>query len=438
MKTRNIKTHPATLSFRFPPQWGGLRGNLAFTFVELIVSIGIILLISTVWYMSYSGNLQTKDNAKVVSDISTIDNAFRSYMQSNKSLPEANGNKSFYKADWSYAHDETDSAYWVSSFVSEKTLNQKFLNSIPLDPRTWYYYAYAKTINNKYYEIAWVEKKDNNYKSIVKWDYPVNWNELMNLVKEYNWPDFVGNNSTTHFPYNPEEKVLTASINDYSGSISVVHNWTTFTWTSVFDLSLVTWDKITIWTGWTANIYFSDASKSYLWDSNKSSELVLANMEYVDDSNLFTKVKLVLNVGTIWTAASKMSENSDFEVYSNDTVAAVRWTIFWVTKSSASSTNIVLARWDIEVSKVLNPSNLIDNLKNDIPLTFTWITQPIYNNPFSSTNTGHIIVNSWDPSKWVLIINTGFDCKPSLVIKNLILAKSPFTLLGGNLNNPAI
>lgn len=44
----------------------------------------------------------------------------------------------------------------------------------------------------------------------------------MNLVKEYNWPDFVGNNSTTHFPYNPEEKVLTASINDYSGTISIV------------------------------------------------------------------------------------------------------------------------------------------------------------------------------------------------------------------------
>lgn len=86
-------------------------------------------------------------------------------------------------------------------------------------------------------------------------------------------------------------------------------------------------------------------------------------MEYVDDSNLFTKVKLVLNVGTIWTAASKMSENSDFEVYSNDTVAAVRWTIFWVTNSWAT-TNVVVSRGDVEVSKVnLSWTELINALK---------------------------------------------------------------------------
>jgi hypothetical protein len=121
--------------------------------------------------MVYSGSLETKDNAKVSSDLATIDNSFKSYFSENKTLPEASGNLSFYKDDGSYAHDARDSAYGVSSFVSEKTMPAKYLNSIPLDPRTKYYYAYGKTINNKYYEIAAVAKKDNNYKSIVAGSY---------------------------------------------------------------------------------------------------------------------------------------------------------------------------------------------------------------------------------------------------------------------------
>jgi type II secretory pathway pseudopilin PulG len=73
--------------------------NTAFTFVELIVSVGIILLVSTVGYISYTGNIDTKDNAKVTSDLATLDNSFKSYLAETKTLPEANGNKSFYKAD---------------------------------------------------------------------------------------------------------------------------------------------------------------------------------------------------------------------------------------------------------------------------------------------------------------------------------------------------
>ncbi|MDD5213181.1 MAG: FecR domain-containing protein [Candidatus Gracilibacteria bacterium] len=329
--------------------------NKAFTFVELIVSIGIFLLVTTIGYVSYSGSVETKDNAKVSSDLATIDNSFKSYFAENKSLPEANGNQSFYKDDGSYAHDASDSAYGVSSFISEKTLPAKYLNSIPLDPRTKYYYAYAKTIDNKYYEIAGVIKKDNNYKSIVSGYYPTKGNELSNLIREYNGPEFVANNSTIHFPYNPEEKILTAQVNDYSGIITITHKGNTITQTDgtgILDTALVTGDKIVVGVASTASIFFSDGSKAYLGDKNTASELNLSDMSYKEDSNLFTKVKLVLNIGTLWTSASKMSDNSNFEVDSSNTVAAVRGTIFGVSVDAASNTNVVLAKGKISVSKI--------------------------------------------------------------------------------------
>lgn len=367
--------------------------NKAFTFVELIVSVWIILLVSIVWFTSYNSSLEKKDNVKVVSDLATINNAFKTFFSETKTLPEASGNKSFYKADWSYAHDASDSAYGVSSFVSDKTFAAKYLNSVPLDPRTGYFYAYAKTIDNKYYEIAWVEKQDNNYKSVVAGNYKTTWDELSNLVREYNWPEFVANNSVNHFPYNPEEKVLTAQINDFSGTITITHNWKQIDQTDVnwvLDTALVTWDKISVWIASKASIYFSDGSKSYLWDTNSVSDLDLSDMSYKEDSNLFTKVKLVLNIWTLWTSASKMSDNSSFEVDSSNTVAAVRWTIFWVSVDTSSNTNVVVIRWAVEVDKI----------------NTDWTTLPLINIPSVTDSSGTIIVNQNEAPKWLQVSNT--------------------------------
>jgi hypothetical protein len=41
-------------------------------------------------------------------------------------------------------------------------------------------------------------------------------NGPFNLIREYNGPNFVHNESTLHFPYNPSERVLTATIDSYT------------------------------------------------------------------------------------------------------------------------------------------------------------------------------------------------------------------------------
>jgi hypothetical protein len=42
----------------------------------------------------------------------------------------------------------------VSGFVTDDTLPKKYLNQLPLDPKTQQYYAYAKTLDTNNYELA--------------------------------------------------------------------------------------------------------------------------------------------------------------------------------------------------------------------------------------------------------------------------------------------
>jgi hypothetical protein len=72
----------------------------------------------------------------------------------------------------------------------------------------------------------------------------------------------------------------------------------------------------------------SDGSVSTLGDETLESEMVFSNMRFLEDGNLITQVKLALNMGSLWTKAAKLSEKSQFEVYTIDSVAAVRGTIF--------------------------------------------------------------------------------------------------------------
>ncbi|MDD4151877.1 MAG: hypothetical protein PHR68_04645 [Candidatus Gracilibacteria bacterium] len=87
----------------------------------------------------------------------------------------------------------------------------------------------------------------------------------------------------------------------------------------------------------------------------------------------FRKIKLVLNIGTIWTNASKLSSDSEFETYSNNTIAAVRGTIYGMTKDS-TKTNVTLVRGEISVkSFVLDEEELLNQLEDGDTISSTAI-----------------------------------------------------------------
>lgn len=62
----------------------------------------------------------------------------------------------------------------------------------------------------------------------------------------------------------------------------------------------------------------------------------------------FTLVKLTLTAGTIWTKATHLDTDSEFEIYTTDSTAAVRWTIF-VVSTNWNTTDTLVIEWEVDV-----------------------------------------------------------------------------------------
>lgn len=91
-------------------------------------------------------------------------------------------------------------------------------------------------------------------------------------------------------------------------------------------------------------------------------------MQFPWEDNLITKIALALESWTIWTKATSLnSEGSEFDIYTQDTSASVRWTIFWV-QSINNNTKINTIEWKVKIFKIdkFNDINdLIESIKNN-------------------------------------------------------------------------
>lgn len=367
--------------------------NKWFSFIEVLISVAILIVLAAVG-ITYSDNMTDKsNNSKVKTELSTLQNSFTLYQSDVKAPILPSGNQKFFSSWSTYAHDQVG-AFWVSGFATETTIPKKYINYLPVDPKTNQYYAYATTLETGEFEVAGLIKHNKTYQALVNGTYTGN-ETIPNLIREYNGPNFVFNKSLDALPYNPYERILTAKIHNFTGTVVV--NDTPRSLEELKDLDLFEWDTIKVGTGEFAEIFFSDGSQSTLWDSEISSELTLANMRFPEEYNLTTQIKLALSVGSLWTKASKMSEKSQFEIYTIDSVAAVRWTVFGVRKDS-SWTNTVVLEWKVEVSKINGVQ---------IPFTFADLEEGINSaNPNFFTGAlwnGLIEVPKWNSYSWISV-----------------------------------
>jgi len=295
--------------------------------------MAIIILLWTI-ATTLNTNLKTKTlNGRTLADLETLENSFETYLQENNSLPTPQWNTNWFKADTSYTEKNDSQAYWVYGQVTSKTLPNKYLNFLPLDQFTGAFYSYGKTINELEFEIAGIVREDGEPKSLVLGNYKAEqW--PFNLIREYNWPNFVYDGSAEYFPYNPTELSLNARIHELSFWAYEVGQ--------VFEEN----DQISIPANETMTLYFADGSKAVL-GSSEATRVVLAAMDYLDDDSLKTQINLLLTAWTIWLNATQMSEGSSLSVQSWDTTAAVRWTIFWMD----SNGNVEVVSWTVAVTR---------------------------------------------------------------------------------------
>lgn len=359
------------------------KKNKWFSLVEIIVVISILVLLAFIWLNTQNLWNEKTDNTKTVSDLSTVKNALLSYMKTNSDLPMPWGNNYIYDENWMYSHDwNDDKTYWVSWFITENTLPKTFMNFLPLDNRTKQYYAYAKRKSTLNYQVSWISWKSWQPESYVLGN-PIVDQGMIDLVKEYNWPNFVYNKSNQYFPFSTDSRDFTARISNFSWVVLINNNNLWLTWT--LDYILREWDRV-VTNSWSfATIYFSDWSRAILGDNNTNSDLTLSMMKYEWENNLITKIKLALWWWTVWNDVVKLNQDwSDFQIHTNDVAAAVRWTIFWVRKDLASNnSNVTVKSWKVDLYQAIEQ---------------VWTTNPRQT----------LEVKSWETATWSTIYSTYF------------------------------
>lgn len=297
----------------------------AFSMIEILISVSIIIILAIVATTTSNNLKNNSNNSKVVSDLNTIENSLVSFKEQSGSLPLPNWNNNFFDKNWSYVHSFTSTwAFWVYGKFTENSLEKRFLDITPLDPRTNQYYSYGVTKDSNQFEIAWVIWEKDNYISKIVWDYTAeDW--LYSIIREYNWPNFISDKST-NLPYNPEEKVLIATDTNWN----IYKKWDT--------INNNTWNNL--------EIFFSDWSTSIItpWTIVNLNEL-----DFPKENNLVSKINLFLQAWSIWTKATRLWEESSFDIVTSDTTASVRWTIFKVEVLANSSTEVHVIKWKVEV-----------------------------------------------------------------------------------------
>lgn len=290
-----------------------IQQKKAFTLVELIITLSIIILLTTIGLTTQNSLRENAKNAKVEANIETLQNAFSTYFQVNKNeLPDVAGNTNYFTPSGSYSHAGSETNFGRYGSVTEKTLPKAYLDNLPLDPYTGHYYKYGQTlVGKRTFQVAGVVRESSDPIALVRGNYLSGPDLPLDLVRGYNTSTFVSDGSPLVFPYNPDERVMSATVyfSDTPGIGEIVSEWS----------------EITTWTRETATIYFSDGSVSELWEN---SELHLVDFTYPQDDSLITRVRLALTEGSIFTQAVDLGDESEFEIYTGDTTAAVRGTVF--------------------------------------------------------------------------------------------------------------
>lgn len=360
------------------------KNKQGFSFVEIIITIAILIILWSVAVTSYDASKNKTYNTKVESHLQHVKTSLTSYAEDTGMMPVPRGNVKNYNVDGAYEHNYTDeNTFWASGFLTDGMIEKRYMHYLPLDPRTNQYFAYAKV--KKYHGFQlWAVIVNNNEpqtKVVSHWA-GTRENQMPYLIKEYNGPRFITHNSKDHFPYNPLERQVIAKIQSYSWTLQI--NDKTFTHEQILNYTLWQGDKIYIQTWGTIDLYYSDGTHSLLWDITEPTEITLENMKYLEKNNLFTSIKVRLNMGSIWNKAVTLWEKSEFTIETPNATAAVRGTVFWV-RHSWPTTNIVVQEGSVEV-----------NTLQGIPVYKPWV----------SDDNGVIQVEKWGDPKWLEITGT--------------------------------
>ncbi len=245
--------------------------NKAFTFIEIIVSITILVILSTLWFYSYSNHLSDARDTERKSDFASITSSLKLHKQK----------RAVYPNPWSSINILFSWTTIAQQWRLDDTVYMSTIDSIPKDPYIKIPYFYSITNNKQEFQIAWTLENNNTYTAILAGDYKsvskniiptliLAINSTTNLeIKNWLWDGttnrdkFVFDNWIHNIPYtfvspydaendwsnflwvlNDPEKVFWQNI-DYRSCQEIIDDWKFF-WSWEYQIINSVWTLINI------------------------------------------------------------------------------------------------------------------------------------------------------------------------------------------------
>ncbi len=133
----------------------------AFSFVELIVSVTILAIISTIWFISYSSYLWDSRDSQRKSDLAQIGSALKVYKQKRWYYPPP-GDSFNLTYNWTWI---------VLQWRFDQNVRLNTLDRLPFDPKAKIPYVYSITKNAQEYEMAATLENEDNPMAIINGTY---------------------------------------------------------------------------------------------------------------------------------------------------------------------------------------------------------------------------------------------------------------------------
>lgn len=242
-----------------------IKNKKAFTIVEIIISVTILIILSTIWFMSYENTLSDARNSTRISDMGNIKMSLKNHKFKNWGYP----------LPWA-SFTVTNSWPIIKQWLLNNYVITQEIIKKPTDPFVdWQFYFYSITNNKLFFQIAMSledETLENDYmmRAYVDWDYQQINDMVPSIVFATNssWTieslssSFIVDKWTLNLPYDENWDIVKTAL-DFSSTIleswvsipkfywyysclEIYENWN-FMWSWTYKMLDSSWNLTSSW-----------------------------------------------------------------------------------------------------------------------------------------------------------------------------------------------
>lgn len=376
-----------------------------FTLIELLITIFILLILSTIWFVSYNWYSSKSRDSVRITDISNFTAWLNLYATNWWLLPNPEWTVSSWTINWKFVTYKWEARENVSKLAN--------LTKVPVDPTTKWYYTYWISFNHKYFQLgATLEDTESTsyifdksifwlsfiyadssaqYSSEVAWNYLwyikfSTWgstylSNIPSLIYNFSWVTNTWSNlltwtttyyvtdDNTNLPYKLDSDT---SINNKDWQVILQeltqNSWATLTWVDITSIVNSNWtiDSIFSWSTLQSFWYSLDVITTAIGETNNNNSIAFAtpnNCSTWSYSNTWTQTysltwtlsHLAYLTWTTSVAISNWTKNYSAKLTCGNWAIIISWESYtpscntnyawsWAT-SNCIATSPILAWW---------------------------------------------------------------------------------------------